>query len=194
MIWWKAENRTRISKIFLVMWLNMSSCPGQKTDQTIKKALELLEVKYGRSRIKRIKELVDDLLKFREDQYEDDGELLLAMKDIRRRETELEITRDEWLVIWMLVWIKKRKKVDPHKIQTLRDVVRKGEEKVVENFENVFKEVRIERKRQKASVVNYTESSSTLSSSKDTKETLYMGTSIKARRRYQRSRSDRRRS
>ena len=53
-------------------------------------------MKYGRSRIKRIKELVDDLLKFREDQYEDDGELLLAMKDIRRRETELEITRDEW--------------------------------------------------------------------------------------------------
>ena len=84
--------------------------------------------------------------------------------------------------------------VDPHKNQTLRDVVRKGEEKVVENFENVFKEVRIERKRQKASVVNYTESSSTLSSSKDTKETLYMGTLIKARRRYQRSRSDRRRS
>ena len=94
----------------------------------------------------------------------------------------------------MLGWIKKRKRVDPHKIQTLRDVVRKGEEKVVENFENVFKEVRIERKRQKASVVNYTESSSTLSSSKDTKETLYMGTLIKARRRYQRSRSDRRRS
>ena len=151
-------------------------------------------MKYGRSRIKRIKELVDDLLKFREDQYEDDGELLLAMKDIRRRETELEITRDEWLVTWMLGWIKKRKRVDPHKIQTLRDVVRKGEEKVVENFENVFKEVRIERKRQKASVVNYTESSSTLSSSKDTKETLYMGTLIKARRRYQRSRSDRRRS
>ena len=151
-------------------------------------------MKYGRSRIKRIKELVDDLLKFREDQYKDDGELLLAMKDIRRRETELEITRDEWLVTWMLGWIKKRKRVDPPKNQTLRDVVRKGEEKVVENFENVFKEVRIERKRQKASVVNYTESSSTLSSSKVTKETLYMGTLIKARRRYQRSRSDRRRS
>ena len=41
----------------------------KNTDQTVKRALELLEVKYGRSTIERIEELVDDLLKFREDQY-----------------------------------------------------------------------------------------------------------------------------
>ena len=106
-------------------------------------------MKYGRSRTEQIEELVDDLLNFREDQYEDDGELLLAMKDIRRRETEMKITRDEWLVTWMLGRIKKRKRDDPHEIQTLRDVVKKAEDKVVENFENVFKVVRIEGKRQK---------------------------------------------
>ena len=119
----------------------------KKNDQTVERALELLEVKYGRSRTERIEELVDDLLNFWEDQYEDDGELLLAMKDIRRREKEKKITRDEWLVTWMLGRIKKRKRVDPHEIQTLRNVVKKGGEKVVENFEEVFKEVNIEGKR-----------------------------------------------
>ena len=73
----------------------------------------------------------------------------------------MKITRDEWLVTWMLGRIKKRKRVDPHEIQTLRNVVKKGGEKVVENFEDTFKEVRIEGKRQKVSVINYTESSLT---------------------------------
>ena len=36
----------------------------RKQNQTIKKALELLEVKYGRSRTEKIKECVDDLQKF----------------------------------------------------------------------------------------------------------------------------------
>ena len=66
--------------------------------------------------------------KFREDQHEDDREVFLTMKDIRRRETELKITRDEWLVTWMLGRIKKRKRVDAHELQTLRDVVKKGGE------------------------------------------------------------------
>ena len=54
----------------------------RKQDQTIKKALELLEVKYGRSRMEKIEECIDDLLKFRENQYEDNGELILVMKEI----------------------------------------------------------------------------------------------------------------
>ena len=39
----------------------------KKQDQTIKKALELLKVRYGRSRTKQIKECVEDVLKFKED-------------------------------------------------------------------------------------------------------------------------------
>ena len=36
----------------------------KKQDQTIKKALELLDTKYGRSRTEKIEEYVDDLLRF----------------------------------------------------------------------------------------------------------------------------------
>ena len=47
----------------------------KKTDQTLEKVVELLDVKYGRSRTEKVEEAVEDLLKFREDQYEDDDEL-----------------------------------------------------------------------------------------------------------------------
>ena len=59
-----------------------------KQDQTIKKVLELLEVKYGRFWTEKIEECVDDILKFQEDQYEEEGELILAMKEIGQRERE----------------------------------------------------------------------------------------------------------
>ena len=41
----------------------------KKTDQTIKKAIELIEVKYGQSRTEQIEECVEDILKFKEDHY-----------------------------------------------------------------------------------------------------------------------------
>ena len=59
--------------------------------------------------------------------------------------------------------IQKRKKFDSHELQTLRNVVKKGGEEVIKNFEYAYKEVRIEGKRKKASVVNYNESSSSSS-------------------------------
>ena len=55
------------------------------TDQTLKKVIKLLDVKFGRSRTEKVEEAVEGLLKFREDQYEDDDELILAMKELRQR-------------------------------------------------------------------------------------------------------------
>ena len=42
----------------------------KKQDQTIKKVLELLDIKYGRSGTEKVEECVEDLLNFREDQHE----------------------------------------------------------------------------------------------------------------------------
>ena len=66
----------------------------KKQDQTIKKVIDLLEVKYGRSRTEKIEKCVEDILMFREDQYEENEELVLAVKEIRQREKELKITQD----------------------------------------------------------------------------------------------------
>ena len=40
-----------------------------KTDQTIDKVVELLDGKYGRSRTEKVKEVIEDLFRLREDQY-----------------------------------------------------------------------------------------------------------------------------
>ena len=42
------------------------------TDQTIKKVLNILDVKYGRTRTEKVVERVKDWLKFKEDQFEQD--------------------------------------------------------------------------------------------------------------------------
>ena len=63
----------------------------KKTDQTLKKVVELLDVKYGRSRTEKVEEAIEDLLKLREDQYEVDDELMLAMRELRQRRVELKM-------------------------------------------------------------------------------------------------------
>ena len=68
----------------------------KKTDQTIAKVLDLLSLKYGRTKTEKIEEIMEDWIKFKDDQFEDDGELLLGMKELRLRKKDLKITEDEW--------------------------------------------------------------------------------------------------
>ena len=55
----------------------------RKMDQTVDKVVGLLDGRYGRSRTEKVEEAIEDLFKFREDHYEDDDELMLAMKELR---------------------------------------------------------------------------------------------------------------
>ena len=57
----------------------------KRQDQRIRKALELLEAKYSRSRTENIEECVNDILKFQKEQYEEESGLILAMREIRQR-------------------------------------------------------------------------------------------------------------
>ena len=43
-----------------------------------------------------------DWTKFRDNQYDDDGELLLGMKELNQRRKELKMTEDELGAVWML--------------------------------------------------------------------------------------------
>ena len=95
----------------------------KKTNQTLKKVIKLLDVKYKRSRTEKVEESVD-LLKFRENQYEDDDELILVMKELRQRHVELKMTFDEFLSVWMLGKMKKQRKMECFEIQALRNVVK----------------------------------------------------------------------
>ena len=56
--------------------------PVIKEDQTVDKVTRLLESRYGRTRTEKVEEAIEDLFQFREDQYEDDNELMLAMSKL----------------------------------------------------------------------------------------------------------------
>merc|ERR1712240_295030 len=78
--------------------------PGliNKMDQILEKVVELLDVKYGQSRTEKVEDVMEDYLKFREDQHEDDDELILAMKELRQRRIDLDMNFDEFNTVWML--------------------------------------------------------------------------------------------
>ena len=59
----------------------------------------------------------------------------------------------------MLQKLKKRKRLENFEIQSLREIVKTNGPDVVKNFEEKFKEIRVEGKRKtlKDSVTNYTE-------------------------------------
>ena len=73
-----------------------------KEDQTLEKVVGLQDIKYGRSRTEKVEDVIEDYLKFREDQYEDDDELNRAMKDLRQRRIDLDMYFDEFDTVWML--------------------------------------------------------------------------------------------
>ena len=81
-----------------------------KTDQNVKKVIALLIERCGRTRTEKVEEAIEDLFKFREDQFEDDDELMLAMSELRKRRVDLEITFDEIHTVWMLQKIEEKKK------------------------------------------------------------------------------------
>ena len=158
----------------------------KKTDQTIDKVVELLDARYGRSRTEKVEEVIEDLFKFREDQYEDDDELMLAMKELRQRRVELKMTFDKFHSVWMLQKLKKRKRMENFEIQALREVVKDNTEDVAENFEKKIKDIRLEGKRKSlnSSSTMFTEIlPATYYTEAEQKEieAMYMGTESEAR-------------
>ena len=61
---------------------------------------------------------MDDWSKFKDDQYEDDSELL-GMKELNQRRRELKMTEDQWVALWMLNIVKKRRRLDKFVYQSL---------------------------------------------------------------------------
>ena len=90
-------------------------------------------------------------MKFRDDRNEDDGELFLGMRELNQRRQELKMTEDKWVAVWMLNIVKKRKRIDKFIYQSLPDVVKIGGDNVIKNFEEKFKELRVEGHRKETS-------------------------------------------
>ena len=65
------------------------------------------------------------------------------MKELNQRRKDLKMTDNEWVSVWMLSIIKKRKKIDKFVYQALRNIVKDGGVDVLQNFEK-FKDMRVE--------------------------------------------------
>ena len=164
----------------------------KKEDQTVEKVTRLLESRYGRTRTEKVEEAIEDLFQFREDQYEDDDELMLAMSELRQRRVDLRMTFDEFHLVWMLQKLKKRRKMENFELQALREVVKENSEDVVQNFEHKFKEIRVQGKRKSlnASSTLYTDklpSTFYTEAEQEEIEAMYMGTESEARNRFSNS-------
>ena len=127
-------------------------------NQTIKKVLKLLDVNYGQTRTEEVEDCVKDLLKFREDQYDEDNELILAIKEMNQRRKELNMSQDEWYTVGMLGCMRKRKIVDNFKFRAHRDVIKEGGADVVNNFEKKYENIRVEGKRKSVPATMYAKS------------------------------------
>ena len=62
---------------------------------------------------------MDNWSKFKDDHYEDDSELLLGMNELNQRKKELKMTEDEWVAVWMLNIVNKRKRLVEFVYQSL---------------------------------------------------------------------------
>ena len=51
------------------------------------------------------------------------------------------MTKDEYVAVWMLGIINKRKRLDKFVYQSLWDIVKVGGDNIVKNFEEKFKEL-----------------------------------------------------
>ena len=56
------------------------------------------------------------------------------MKELNQRRKDLKMTDDEWVSVWMLGIIKKRKKIDKFVYQALRNIVKDNGVDVLQNF------------------------------------------------------------
>ncbi len=126
----------------------------------------------GRSRVEKMEVWIENWFDFKDGDFDDEDDFLFAMKEIGVRKKELKVTDEEMLTMWMLRTVKKRKKMETYEYHILRDVVKKEEgEAMSMRFEEKYKELKVEGKREK--VV----------------ETHYMGSESLSRQRYQRSQS-----
>ena len=58
--------------------------------------------------MKKIEELVVKWMNFREDDFDDEDDLLQNMVKIQRRKKELKVLNKEWHAVWMLKKVQKR--------------------------------------------------------------------------------------
>ena len=98
--------------------------------QKVKEIVDLLKLKYGRTRIEELEELMEDWIKFNFNEYESEEDYLFAMEKMIARKEEKQVTMREWDAIWMMIGARKRKGIENYQLLELRKVLKANGEKL----------------------------------------------------------------
>merc|ERR1712082_541517 len=107
--------------------------------QTVREIVKLLKLKYGRTRIEELEELMEDWIKFNFNEHESEEEYLFAMEKMIARKEEKQVTMKEWDAIWMMIGARKRKGIENYQLLELRKMVKANEETVRKNFREKYR-------------------------------------------------------
>ena len=95
--------------------------------QTVKELIELLNTKYGRTRLEELEEIMEDWIKFNFNEHESEEEYLLAQEKLIAKQDEKEVTLKEWNAIWLMYGATQRQGTSDYHLQELRKVVKAKE-------------------------------------------------------------------
>merc|ERR1712243_510637 len=133
---------------------------------TVIEIAKLLKLKYGRTRIEKLEELMDEWIKFNFNEHESEEEYLFAMEKMIARKEEKKVTMREWDAIWMMIGARKRKGIENYQLLELRKVVKENKETVQSDLREKYRELKVESNRG------------------ETAKTYYMGKQSLSRQRY----------
>ena len=137
--------------------------------QKVKGIIELLDLKYGRTRLEELEELMEDWIKFNFNEHESEEEYLFAQEKMIARQEEKQVSLKEWNTVWMMYGAKQRKGIENYQLLELRKVVKADSVEVQKEFTKKYRELRIESNRGKTAPCA---------------DTFYMGKRSLSRQRY----------
>ena len=117
--------------------------------QTIKEILQLLDTKYGRTRLEELEELMEEWIKFNFNKYDNEDDYIFSQEKIITRQKETKVTLEEWNAIWMMHGAKQRKGIESFQLHQLRDVLKTESNEMQKDFVSKYRELKIESNRGK---------------------------------------------
>ena len=125
-------------------------------------------------------------MKFREYDFDNEGDLLQTIIEFQRRKEELNVFEKEWHCVWMLLKVQKRKGMEHFQYQALRDVLKEEGERM-KDFVAKYWEVKVQTSREKSLNTQYCSAQG----AEGAYDTMFIGTYSLQRRRIQEARNRR---
>ena len=123
--------------------------------QTVKNLYEMLNDKYGKTRIEELEGLVSEWMEFRPNDYDRADDYWTAIEKLDTKIEEKGLKMKEFFSIWAMIETKKRKGMDKFELTEMRNVVKKGGDNVMKNLKDKFRELKIESNRGEVIECNY---------------------------------------